>query len=164
MCFGFGPRAHKNTAWCSQLLFCKASFRRDLLNWTVALTLFTVNLLCVPGGQGCVSFFEQLCQLSAWPEGCGHGSQEHRRGQQEAADWNCELAPVTIIIGRFFFPKNSYMAQKTYEIVTLKLPGRCSSLYVSSFFYSPLCPLFRSLQPPSPFRRRRVIWTKRLQT
>lgn len=52
----------------------------------VTLSQFTVNLLCVPGGQGCVSFPEQLRQLSAWPEGCGHGSQEHRGGQQEAAD------------------------------------------------------------------------------
>lgn len=32
-----------------------------------------------------------------------------------------------------FFSPNTYMTIKTYEIVTLKLPGRCSSLYVSSF-------------------------------
>lgn len=45
-----------------------------------------VKLLWSPGGQGCLSLPEQLRQLSAWTEGCGHGSQKHRRGQQEAAD------------------------------------------------------------------------------
>lgn len=45
-----------------------------------------VKLPCSPGGQGCLSLPEQLCQLSAWTEGRGHGSQKHRRSQQEAAD------------------------------------------------------------------------------